>query len=138
MNTEHECFLTSYNFNLILLCSPKVYAHYKEFFKGKNITVVERDYANEFTDFYTVANTLRPLKPRYNANPEWSDITEVYLLWFEQQNGAFIIKYGDLDGFEEDYLVSIKPCKELDDGNHKIYDRLKRMLDVDYKIVYSN
>ena len=36
----------------------------KKFFKGKNITVVERDYANEFTDFYTVANTLRPLNAK--------------------------------------------------------------------------
>lgn len=139
-NTEHKCFLSEFNYNLILACSPEVYVQYKELFKGKNITVVERDFKDKFTDFYTVAKDIRPepYKQHYNANPEWSDYAEVYIKWKAKEDGIWLGTYGDIDGFEGDMLVSIKPSKQCDDGNHKIYDRLKRITGIDYKIVYSN
>ena len=141
INTEHECFHIDYMSKWYLLCSPKVYEFYLKFFKGKEMIVLCRDYSKEFTDdFYMLASTLRqePYKQYYNAHPQWSDYAEVYIRLVEHLHDIFIPKYGDIDGFEGDMLVSIKPSQSSTDDNHRVYTRIESKLGIKWKIVYSN
>lgn len=136
--TEHQNLLIKYQGNLFLLCDNTCYDTYKGL-EDVGVRVLERGLMvlEYFQDksFVEIANYYRPNKVYYNTHPLWSDYAEVYVKHITDDN---VIIYGDIDGIENDILVSYKPSKDCPDcDNHRLYYMLKRDYGLDFTIKFD-
>lgn len=136
--TEHQNLLVKYQGNTYLLCDNRCYDTYK-CLEDVGIKVLDRGFKvlNYFQDksFIELANKYRPTKTYYNTYPVWSDYAEIYVKHITDEH---VIICGDIDGIEDDILISYKPSKDCPDSeNHRLYRMLKRDYGLDFKIVFD-